>query len=268
MKPIRSHRCNFASNQTMKEMENINGYKLYPTFGDSFSAGWRVMTDNFLRLLLVVVVVAVVSGPTRGFHWNMNTSDFGHFNQMWDIHNWDWHRVFGLASLGIVAGFLGLIAFLYSTLALPVVKFGSDMIFVQAVRKIKPDFELLIKGFWENYLSIILANLLVTALIILGLIMLIVPGIIIACRLSFVSYIIMDKKLDPIEAIELSWRLTRGHGWTIFLMGFVSIFIIIFGLILMIVGIFPAIIWVAGSFASMYQAVLEEKEKPAEPVAA
>ena len=78
----------------------------------------------------------------------------------------------------------------------------------------------------------------------------------------------MDKKLDPIEAVELSWKLTRGHGWTIFLMGFVSIFIIIFGLCLLIVGIFPAIIWVSSSYASLYQSVLNEKEKTAEPVAA
>lgn len=249
-------------------MENNTGYKLFPTFGDSFGAGWRVMSDNFLRLFLVVLVVAILSGPTKGFHWNFNPSDFNHFNMPWNWHGMDWNKIFGLASIGLVAGFLGLIAFLYSTLVLPVVKFGSDMIFLQAVRRIKPDFEYLLKGFWENYLSIILANLLVTALVILGLVLLIVPGIIIACRLSFVSYIIMDKKLDPIEAVELSWKLTRGHGWTIFLMGFVSIFIIIFGLILMIVGIFPAIIWVAGSFASMYQAVLNEKELPAEPVAA
>ena len=82
----------------------------------------------------------------------------------------------------------------------------------------------------ENYLHIVLANLLVFALVILGMFALIVPGIIIACRLAFVSYIVMDKKLDPIEAVELSWKLTRGHGWQIFFMGFVSIFIVIFGL--------------------------------------
>ena len=139
------------------------------------------------------------------------------------------------------------------------------MIFVQAVRKIKPDFELLLKGFWENYLNIILANLLVVALVILGCIVLIIPGIIIGCRLAFVSYLVMDKKLDPIEAVEQSWRLTRGHGWTIFFMGFVSIFIFIFGLILMIIGVFPAIMWISSSFASLYQSVLNEKEKPAEP---
>ncbi|MDQ1297126.1 MAG: hypothetical protein QG611_1105, partial [Bacteroidota bacterium] len=143
-----------------------------------------------------------------------------------------------------------------------------DLIFVHAVRKIKPDFELLIKGFWTNYLYIVLANLLVVALIVLGFFALIIPGIIIACRLVFVSYIVMDKKLDPIEAVELSWKLTRGYGWTIFGMGFVSIFILLFGLALMLVGVLPAMVWVSGSFASLYQSVLLEKEKPAEPVAA
>jgi NhaP-type Na+/H+ or K+/H+ antiporter len=79
----------------------------------------------------------------------------------------------------------------------------------------------------------------------------------------------MDKKLDPIESVELSWKLTKGYGWTIFLMAFVSFFIYIFGLMLIFVGILPATMWVKSSFASLYQSVLNEKEKPVEvPVAA
>ncbi len=74
----------------------------------------------------------------------------------------------------------------------------------------------------------------------------------------------MDKKLDPIEAVELSWKLTRGHGWRIFAMGLASIFIIIFGLCLFLIGIFPAMMWISCSFATLYQSVLVEKEKPAE----
>jgi uncharacterized membrane protein len=135
------------------------------------------------------------------------------------------------------------------------------MIFVQAARKIKPDFELLIKGFMENYLSIVLANLLVVALVVLGFIALIIPGIIIGCRLAFVGFIVMDKKLDPIEAVELSWKMTRGHGWKIFFMGIMSFFIIIFGLLMFIIGIFPAVIWVSSAFAALYESVNREKEK-------
>src|SRR5512140_317761 len=199
-------------------METQNTYNFKPTFGNSFGTGWRVMADNFLRLLLVVIVLAVLAGPTK-FGFNLDKGDFKHFPWHWD-HNWE--SMFGLASLGMFAAFFIMLALLYTFLAKPVVQYGGKMIFVQAVRKIKPDFELLISGFWTNYLYIILANLLVFALIVLGLFALIIPGIIIACRLAFTAFIVMDKKLDPIEAVELSWKLTRGHGWTIFLMGFVS----------------------------------------------
>jgi uncharacterized membrane protein len=246
-------------------METEREYKLKPTFGDSFGAGWNVMMDNFLRLFLVVIIVGIIIGPLKIFNIHVDSSDLRHIPWHWQGN---WEHLFSLASFGILAAFLGLIALLYTFLVVPVFKYGGNMMFVQAVRKIKPDFELLIKGFMQNYLSIILANLLVIALVVLGFFALIIPGIIIGCRLVFVAYIVMDKKLDPIEAVELSWKLTRGHGWTIFLMGFVSFFIIIFGLILLIVGIFPAIIWVSSSFASLYQSVLIEKEKPAEPLAA
>jgi uncharacterized membrane protein len=246
-------------------METEREYKLKPTFGDSFGAGWNVMMDNFLRLFLVVIIVGIIIGPLKIFNIHVDSSDLRHIPWHWQGN---WEHLFSLASFGILAAFLGLIALLYTFLVVPVFKYGGNMMFVQAVRKIKPDFELLIKGFMQNYLSIILANLLVIALVVLGFFALIIPGIIIGCRLVFVAYIVMDKKLDPIEAVELSWKLTRGHGWTIFLMGFVSFFIIIFGMILLIVGIFPAIMWVSSSFASLYQSVLIEKEKPAEPLAA
>jgi hypothetical protein len=250
-------------------METSTEYKLVPGFGNSFGTGWRVMTDNFLRLLLIIVILAIIAAPFKIFNMHIGPSEFHGAPWNW---NWDddkvWEHLLGLASLGIFALFFALISMLYAFLVAPVFKYGGDIIFVRAVRKIKPDFEYLIKGFMENYLHIVLANLLVFALIILGMFALIVPGIIIACRLAFVSYIVMDKKLDPIEAVELSWKLTKGHGWQIFLMGFVSIFIILFGLILMIVGIFPAIVWVSSSFATLYESVLHEKEPPVEAVAA
>lgn len=246
-------------------MENGKNYRLVPTFGNSFGTGFEVMRDNFLRLLLVVFVLAILTAPFSGLNWKFNLNDLhkAPFDLGHIIGN-DLDKLFTLGALGMLGVFFGLLALAYTFLAAPVVEYGGDMIFVQAVRKIKPDFELLIRGFWENYLYIVLANLLVVALVVLGLFALIVPGIIIACRLVFVSYIVMDKKLDPIEAVELSWKLTRGHGWTIFFMGLTSFFIIIFGLILMIIGVFPAIMWISSSFATLYQSVLLEKEKPAE----
>src|SRR5512133_181717 len=246
-------------------METSNDYRLVPGFGNSFSAGWRVMTDNFLRLFLVIIILAIVTSPMKMFNFKFDMSDL--HNLPWNIgHNFghSFRDLPFLGAVGILAAFFGFVAMLYSFLVKPVFEYGGSMIFVQAVRKIKPDFEYLIKGFMQNYLHIILANLLVFALVVLGLFALIIPGIIIGCRLVFVSYIIMDKKLDPIEAVELSWKMTRGHGWQIFVMGFVSIFIVIFGLCMFFVGIFPALIWISSSFAALYESVLREKEPPVE----
>ncbi len=98
--------------------------------------------------------------------------------------------------------------------------------FLQAVREIRPDFNMLVRGFKQNYLGIVLANLLTVALVLLGCIMLLIPGIIIACRLAFVGFLVMDKGLDPISAVEESWRMTRGYGWTIFGMAYFILFYI------------------------------------------
>jgi len=244
-------------------METSNEYRLVPTFGNSFGTGLKVMADNFIRLLLIVIVVSIITGPPNLINFKLDEGDF--HRAPWGWTN-DFNSVINWASIGMLAAFFGIIALLFSLFVAPVFQYGADMTFVQAVRKIKPDFELLIRGFWQNYLHIVLANLLVAALVILGCFALLIPGIIIGCRLVFVSYIVMDKKLDPIEAVELSWKLTRGHGWRIFAMGFVSIFIILFGLIFFIVGVFPAIMWVSSAFATLYQSVLNQKEKPAEPV--
>jgi uncharacterized membrane protein len=67
--------------------------------------------------------------------------------------------------------------------------------------------------------------------------------------LPFVPYVVKDKKLDPIESVELSWKLTEANGGQFSLWDFVAFFIYIFGFILFIVGIFPATMWVKSSFA-------------------
>lgn len=238
-------------------METTNNYKYSSSYGGSFGLGWRVMSDYFLYLFLVAIVLAFIDMPKNMLQYRFNSSDFPN----WNFYDWENFSLFSsaFAAFGALAIVYGIFVLAYSFLLVPVFKYGAHMMFVQAARNIKPDFNYLIQGFRENYFHIVLANLLTVALIMIGFFALIIPGIIIACRLVFVSYLVMDKKLDPIAAVEESWRMTRGHGWKIFAMGITSFFILLFGLILCLVGIFPAIIWVGSSFASLYESVLREK---------
>ncbi|HKJ44124.1 MAG TPA: hypothetical protein VKA27_18650 [Sunxiuqinia sp.] len=232
-------------------MELINYTTLRPTIGGSFSNGWDVMKKYFLYLLLVVIVIGLVSGPS-GFRIDKNSGDFGF------IHGFPFHSDNWFFSIGAI--FLTLFGIAYYFLLLPVFTYSSKLIYLDAVRDKKIMFEKLIAGF-NNYLNIILANLLKSALVVMGFMFLIIPGIIIACRLTFVSYLVVDKKLDAIQAIEKSWKLSRGVGWNVFFMAIMSFFIGVLGLILFIVGIFPAIIWINSSFASLYQGALNKFEE-------
>jgi uncharacterized membrane protein len=139
--------------------------------------------------------------------------------------------------------------------------FGEDYLFLKAMREEEFEIKELFSGFSKQYVDIILANLIVFALVALGFVMLIIPGIIIACRLVFVPYIVMDQKLEPMQAIEKSWNMTRGHGWKVFFMAIISFFIIIGGLICLIFGVFISIMWIHSAFAALYQAVLNEDVK-------
>lgn len=206
------------------------------SFSKSFGFGWEQIKKYFLYLFLATVIGAIAEIP-MGL-----ARDFNHH---------------------VTAGwtFLWILSFLYGLLLLPIITYGIDLFFLRAIRDEPLDFKEIFTGF-NNYVNIILAHLLATALIVLGFIFFIIPGFILACRLVFVPYLVMDRKLDPIKAVEKSWQMTYGHGWKIFGMGVVSFFLIILGLILMVVGVFFSAMWISSAFASLYYSI-DENEKSA-----
>lgn len=210
-------------------MENIT-LLIPPSAEGSLKFGWNKMKQYFLPLLLVVLVLVVANVPLDS------------------IKETTKEMTANKVLLQILGG-------AYWLLLLPVFEYSADLLFVQATRNQKLDYKDLLAGF-HNYLNVVLAHLLTSALIGLALVALIIPGIIVACRLAFVSYLVMDKGLDPIAAVETSWKMTRSHGWSIFWLACTSILIFILGLICFIVGIFPAILWIKASFAAFYESVL------------
>lgn len=198
-----------------------------PGVGRALGRGWRNLQSNFLVYFLAVLVLAAFLLP---------------FN------------IYDEGDRGRDSGLLALIETAYMLLIYPIIKYGADLLFLRGVRGDPVEVRSLFDGF-KNYVNIVLASLLVMGLVGIGLIVFIIPGIYVACRLAFVAYLVMDEELDPIAAVEASWRITRGHAFKIFLLGLASIFLFFFGLLLLLVGAFPATIWIKASFASLYLAI-------------
>lgn len=92
-------------------------------------------------------------------------------------------------------------------------------------------------GFWQ-YLA---ATLLAGCSIVIGLILLIVPGIILALMFMFVSYIVIDRSMGPIEALQESRRITDGHKWNLLGFALALIGINILGLLCLVVGLLVSV---------------------------
>ena len=103
----------------------------------------------------------------------------------------------------------------------------------------------------SKLLSGIGASILFGLMVVVGLILLIIPGIIVAVRFGYYQQAIVEKNLGPIEALKYSWRLTQDNGLMVFCLGLLNILIVIAGVITLVFGLLIAIpvVWLASHAA-------------------
>jgi len=112
------------------------------------------------------------------------------------------------------------------------------------------------KVFWKY-----IAGTIIYALIVLvGLILLIVPGIYWGIKYMFYAYLIVDEDLGPIEAIKKSGEITQGSKGTLFWLAIVCYLVLLLGLICCGVGLFLAIPTVLLAIAFAYRRLMGQSE--------
>ncbi|RLD93218.1 MAG: hypothetical protein DRJ29_09465 [Bacteroidetes bacterium] len=209
---------------------NNDQYDFFPDAGKSYSVGWKVLMASFVELLVISIVYMILSGPIGMVQWKMES--------------FEWYAV-PLVLFGITYGiFVG-----------GPIQYGAKWVFLKAVRGERIEVKDIFVVFQRNYWNAVIANIVVGIIVGLGMVMLIVPGIIFACRLAFVPYLVVDREMDVMDALRVSWDMTRGYGWQIFLMGLLAIPIVIVGLICLFVGVFVSVMWISAAIAVMYHAV-------------
>jgi uncharacterized membrane protein len=205
------------------------------TVGGSYKYGWQQMKKYFLPLLLVMLVVIVAEIPAGMAEVEVD--------QDLDVEPFTIYHGIGV---------------LYWFLILPVIQYGAHYMNLKAARNEAFEVKEMFSGF-NKYLNVVLANLLMMVLVGFGLLVLILPGIYLLCRLAFVPYLVMDQNLGPVAAVESSWNMTKGHVFTVLGMGLLAFLIIIVGLLLVFVGVIFAAMWIFVSFAGLYYAISQEQ---------
>lgn len=206
-----------------------------PTVFSSYGHAGRQLRTYFLHLLLVALIVGFFDIPLFVL------------GESWD-------------DAAAATVLLQLLLTAYQFLIRPIIGFGADLVYLRGMRDEAPDITAVFDGFRRNYLGIVLAHLLTVAIIGFGFVLLIVPGLIFLCRLAFVPYLVMDKGLEPVAAVEKSWSMTRGYSWRIFGLYVTGVVLFIVGLLFFAVGAFFALMWTRAAFASLYHAI-DQKER-------
>lgn len=124
-----------------------------------------------------------------------------------------------------------------------------------------------LKTLWnpKPFLPYLAGQILVGLAVLVGLVLLIVPGIIAALGFLFSSYLIVDKGRGPIEAMKESWRITKGNRWKLFLLVLAIAGINIVGFFLLVVGLLVTIPVTMLALAHAYR-TLEHAASEIEPV--
>lgn len=109
------------------------------------------------------------------------------------------------------------------------------------------DFNVQILTYW-------LGTLTVGLIVVVGMVLLIIPGIIWGIKYSFVPYLIVDKKMAVGEAMKASAIMTAGMKWNIFFFFIAGLILNLLGLLMLIVGVI-----VTGAVTSLAYYLLYER---------
>jgi uncharacterized membrane protein len=174
--------------------------------GDAIRAGWRGLWPNLLPMALFALVVWLVNGLLQYFQDETS---------------------------GVVRFLLSVIGFIITQLiAIGWIKIALDIIDGRPVRAdaVRDRFRLVV--------PYLVAAVLYSLMVAIGLVLLIVPGIIVAIVFAFYGFHIVDTgSFDPIGALRRSAEITRGHRLQLFLLGLVLLGLNLLGVLLLVVGV-------------------------------
>jgi len=141
---------------------------------------------------------------------------------------------------------------------------GLDWMFLKLVRGQKAELGDCFASFDLAFMPLALYGLVSAALIMLGLILCILPGIYLAiCWVLFTPLIILDKRLDFWAAMEVARKVVSKHWWQLFGFALLCVLVVICGSLICGVGVFIAMPIVRAAIVYAYDDIFGTPAAPA-----
>lgn len=113
----------------------------------------------------------------------------------------------------------------------------------------------------QPFWTFLITSILVTLAIVVGFVLLIVPGIIAMLFFMFSTFIVIDRGLGPIDAMKASMRITAGYRWPLLGLVILLALIVLAGAIAFFVGLLVAMPIAMLAFTHAYR-VLSNRAGP------
>lgn len=229
-------------------MEEQHQSRINLEVGDILNRSWELTKKHFPAFLLLLIMAQLVGGlPYSIYYGDMMTEFVQNGGQM------DYEQMMDMYATNYSSGkllFFSLIAILVgSYLYVVTLRLLNDVVSDE-----KADLTAAFKESYRNYLFFIGVYLVYCVTVGLSMLFFIVPGIYLGIRYMF-SFMIAANRQDIAfgDAFSMSWQMTKGHFWKLFLFGIVSIGINLVGYACCCVGVLLTLIITYIMYALLYR---------------
>ena len=110
----------------------------------------------------------------------------------------------------------------------------------------------------KSMINYFVVSMVTSIAILVGLILFIIPGIIIAIKLQLATYLVVDKNMGISDSLNKSWEMTKGAKFNLFLFGLLLALINLLGVICFVVGLIVTVPLTMVATAYVYRKLLAQ----------
>jgi len=195
------------------------------SIGQAVSFGWEVAKRNFWFFLGLQLITLLMTGVPNYLSKSLKKEEFSLTAVIFDL-------------IAIVLGIIVQMGWIKITLKLCDNQPARYSEFFSSL---------------QLFFKYLFADIIYSLTVGIGTLALIVPGIILAIRLQFFPFFIVEKEMGAIESLEKSFAITKGMTLQLFIFGLLLMLLIVLGAIALGVGLLFAVPTAAMAAAFVYR---------------